>query len=64
VASGTFDSSDQNTMVDIPLGSTAHDVGAIKYVMVKPQVPDWSGCPTDYAGCQFIDTTEVAAYND
>ncbi|GAA3817731.1 M36 family metallopeptidase [Nocardioides panacisoli] len=64
VASGTFDENDRNKLVDIPLGSPATGVGAIKYVMVKPQVPDWSGCPTAYAGCQFIDTTEVAAYND
>jgi hypothetical protein len=64
VASGRFTPDDQNTMVDIPLQTPATGVGAIKYVMVLPQVPDWGACPSAYAGCQFIDTTEVAAYND
>ncbi len=64
VAEGTFDVDDRNTLVDIPLGSPAAGVGAIKYVILSPQVPDWSGCPTDYLGCQYMDTTEVAAYSD
>jgi hypothetical protein len=64
VAEGTFTPDDRGSMVDIPLGSPETGVGAIKYVMQSPQVPDWSGCPSDYAGCQYMDTTEVAAYDD
>jgi hypothetical protein len=64
VAEGTFTPEERGTMVPIPAGPPIADVGAIKYVMLSPQVPDWSGCPFDYAGCQYMDTTEVAAYDD
>ncbi|MEZ0578428.1 M36 family metallopeptidase [Nocardioides sp. MH1] len=64
VESGTFTPDDRGSMVDLPLSSPKANVGAIKYVMKSPQVPDWSGCPSDYAGCQYMDTTEVAAYDD
>lgn len=63
-AEGTFTVADRGTMVEIPLGAPIPGVGAVKYVMVSPQVPDWSGCPFDYAGCVYMDTTEVAAYDD
>ncbi|WP_322938018.1 M36 family metallopeptidase [Nocardioides bizhenqiangii] len=64
VADGTFTPEDRGTMVEIPVGAPIPNVGAVRYVMLSPQVPDWSGCPFDYAGCQFMDTTEVAAYDD
>lgn len=70
---GEFGVDDRNTMVDLPLGAPIADVGAIKYVMLSPQVPDCaltggcddgSSCPSDYGGCTYMDTTEVAVYND
>ena len=54
---------DRGQFVEIPLSPVAN-VGAIKYVMLSPQVPDWSGCPFDFSGCQYMDTTEIAAYDD
>ncbi len=64
VAEGTFTVDDRGTMVEIPLGAPVPNVGAIRYVMLSPQVPDWSGCPFDFSGCSYMDTTEVAAYDD
>ncbi len=64
VLSGTFTFDDRGQFVDLPLSSPASNVGAVKYVMLSPQVPDWSGCPFDYNGCQYMDTTEVAVYDD
>lgn len=71
---GAFDEDDRGQLVDIPVGPIAN-VGAVKYVMLNPQLPDcvWTGCaefgelyscPFDYAGCQYMDTTEVAVYDD
>ena len=62
--SGTFGVDDRGALVDLPLGAPIPNVGAIKYVMLSPQVPDWSGCPFDYGGCTYMDTTEVAVYDD
>jgi extracellular elastinolytic metalloproteinase len=64
VAEGTFTADDRGQLVEVPLSSPVANVGAIKYVMLSPQVPDWSGCPFDFSGCQFMDTTEIAAYDD
>ncbi len=64
VAEGTFTVDDRGQFVEIPLAAPVADVGAVKYVMLSPQVPDWSGCPFDYAGCQYMDTTEIGAYDD
>jgi hypothetical protein len=64
VAEGTFGVEDRNQLVEIPLAAPEANVGAIRYVMVSPQVPDWSGCPFDYGGCTYMDTTEVTAYDD
>lgn len=64
VETGTFGVDDRGTMVDLPLGTPIPDVGAVKYVMLSPQVPDWAGCPFDYGGCTYMDTTEVAVYDD
>jgi hypothetical protein len=64
VAQGTFTPDDRGQFVTVGVPGTLSGVGAIKYVMKSPQVPDWSGCPFDYAGCQYMDTTEVAAYDD
>ena len=51
-------------LVDLPLGAPIPNVGAVKYVMLSPQVPDWTGCPFDFGGCTYMDTTEVAVYDD
>ncbi len=64
VAEGTFTVDDRGQFVEIPLTSPVADVGAIRYVMLSPQVPDWTGCPFDFAGCQYMDTTELGAYDD
>jgi extracellular elastinolytic metalloproteinase len=64
VADGTFTAEDRGSMVPIPLAAPVPNVGAVRYVMLSPQVPDWSGCPFEYAGCTYMDTTEVAAYDD
>ena len=64
VAEGTFTPDDRGIMVELPVTPPEAGVGAIKYVMLSPQVPDWSGCPFDYAGCSYMDTTEVAAYDE
>ena len=64
VAEGTFTPDDRGQFVTVDVPGTLSGVGAIKYVMKSPQVPDWSGCPFDYAGCTYMDTTEVAAYDD
>jgi len=64
VSEGTFTVDDRGTLVDLPLGAPVAGVGAIKYVILGPQVPDWSGCPFDYGGCTYMDTTEVAVYDD
>jgi extracellular elastinolytic metalloproteinase len=64
VAEGTFTPEDRGQLVELSLAAPADNVGAIRYVMLSPQVPDWNGCPTDYAGCQYMDTTEIAAYDD
>ncbi|WP_188113425.1 M36 family metallopeptidase [Nocardioides humilatus] len=64
VAEGEFTVDDRGLLVDLPLDTPVDNVGAIKYVMLSPQVPDWSGCPFDYGGCTYMDTSEVAAYDD
>lgn len=73
VESGVFDAEDRNQLVDLPLNAPIPDVGAVRYVMLSPQVPecaftgtcdDGSSCPFDYGGCTYMDTTEVAVYND
>ena len=64
VAEGTFGVEDRGSLVEIPLAAPEANVGAIRYRILSPQVPDWSGCPFDYGGCTYMDTTEVAAYND
>ena len=63
VADGTFTPEDRNQLVEIPV-TPVPNVGAIRYVMLSPQVPDWSGCPFDFSGCTYMDTTEVTAYDD
>jgi hypothetical protein len=71
VESGTFGVDDRGSMVELS-HAPIPDVGAVKYVMLSPQVPDcaWtecddgSSCPFDYGGCTYMDTTEVAVYND
>lgn len=64
VVDGTFTIEDRNQLNEVPLAAPVPNVGAVKYVMLSPQVPDWSGCPDLYGGCTFMDTTEVAAYDD
>ena len=64
VAEGTFTVEDRGTLVEVPVAAPIPNVGAIRYVMLSPQVPDWSGCPFDFSGCTFMDTTEITAYDD
>lgn len=64
VASGEFTPANQGTMVDITATAPVPDVSFVRYTMESPQVPDWDGCPNDYGGCTYMDTTEVAVYDD
>ncbi len=63
-ASGTFGPADRGHLVDVPALSPAPGTTHVQYTMESPQVPDWTECPDGYTGCTYMDTTEVAVYDD
>ncbi|CAN5608437.1 hypothetical protein BH11ACT8_BH11ACT8_26040 [soil metagenome] len=62
VASGTFGASDRGVLTEIPVAAPGTQF--VRYTMVTPQVPDFAGCPNDYGGCTYMDTSELAVYDD
>ena len=49
-------------LVDIPVD--APGTTYVRYTMLSPQVPDFAGCPDEFGGCQYMDTSELAVYDD
>ncbi len=62
-ASGTFTVDDRGVMVDIPV-TVPDGMQYVRYTMLSPQVPDFAGCPDDFAGCTYMDSSELAVYDD
>ena len=63
-ASGTFGVDDRGRLNEVPSTVPAPGTTHVRYTMESPQVPDWTGCPDDYTGCTYMDTSEVAVYDD
>lgn len=63
VSAGTFDADDRGVLVDLPVTAPAAQ-SFVRYTMVSPQVPDFTGCPDAYGGCQYMDSSELAVYDD
>ncbi len=63
VAKGTFISLDRGLMVPIA-AKVPPAQSFVRYTMISPQVPDFSGCPDSYGGCTYMDSTELAVYTD
>ncbi|MEN8674079.1 M36 family metallopeptidase [Nocardioides sp.] len=62
-ASGTFTEGDRGTLVDIPV-TVPPAMSFVRYTMVSPQVPDFAGCPDAFGGCTYMDSSELAVYDD
>ena len=61
-ASGHFGIADRN-MHSVPLSAGTTGVQYIRYTMRSTQVGDLGGsCPGNFSGCDFVDSTELAAY--
>ncbi len=61
---GHFGVANRSKMNSVPLaaGSTAN-VKFIRWTMINPQTADSGGtCPGNFSGCNFMDSTELAAY--
>ncbi|CAN5454180.1 hypothetical protein BH09ACT12_BH09ACT12_23160 [soil metagenome] len=63
VSSGTFTADDRGVLVDLPVTVPA-PVSYVRYTMVSPQVPDYAGCPDAFGGCTYMDSSELAVYDD
>lgn len=63
VASGTFTEEDRGVMVPID-ATVPPGQSFVRYTMESPQVPDYSQCPDAFAGCQYMDSSEFAVYDD
>ena len=63
VSSGTFDANDRGVLVDLPVTAPPAQ-SFVRYTMVTPQVPDFTGCPDAYGGCTYMDSSELAVYDD
>ncbi|GAA5154114.1 hypothetical protein GCM10023340_37070 [Nocardioides marinquilinus] len=61
-ASGEFTPDDQGRMVE--LAAVAPGTTHVRFTMLSPQVPDFAQCPDAFAGCTYMDLTEVAVYDD
>ena len=50
-------------MHSVPLSAGTTGVQYIRYTMRSTQVGDLGGsCPGNFSGCDFVDSTELAAY--
>lgn len=63
VSSGTFTPADRGTLVDLSV-SVGAPVSYVRYTMLSPQVPDYTGCPDAFGGCTYMDSSELAVYDD
>ena len=63
VSSGTFTAADRGVLVELPV-TVAAPVSFVRYTMISPQVPDYSGCPDSFGGCEYMDSSELAVYDD
>lgn len=63
VSSGTFTEADRGVLVALPV-TVATPVSFVRYTMLSPQVPDYSGCPDAFGGCTYMDSSELAVYDD
>ncbi len=63
VSSGTFTEADRGVLVELPVSAPPAQQ-YVRYTMISPQVPDFAGCPDTYGGCGYMDTSELAVYDD
>jgi hypothetical protein len=62
-ATGHFTPADRDRPNAVPLTAGTAGVQFVRYTMLGTQVTDEGGtCPSQYSGCGFVDTVEVAVY--
>jgi hypothetical protein len=62
-ATGHFGPDNRDKMNAVPLSAGTTGVQFVRYTMLGTQVADEGGsCPSQFSGCAFVDTVELAVY--